>query len=396
MNPAWIPPGALLLVLPFAHTSALRLTLLIITLAIAAEGSRRAHPPTIPCKWPLLAWAAFGFASLAWSSDAAYSWNELRNEVCYPILVFLGFFALTDRWRVLQWWGRLIIAGGIVVSIYALLAYSQGAEWAPSWTGDANAYSTYVVLLTPMLLVAGTRYGGGIVPGWMVGASLVLALICGHLTLNRMIWPTLALMLLVFLTLYMRKAQASARIRSLGMLAFVAACTAFAALYLVAYQLKGGSGPLATADIQFGLEQDPRPQIWKYAAARIAEKPLTGYGYGRGILMNDFRSHFGEPLYWHAHSLFLNAALEMGIGGVLALAWLYGSLAREFWRVYRSQPLPGALLGAFGLTLIVGALTKSLTDDVLVRENSLLLWSQLGMALGMAHRLARGGKPTTS
>lgn len=385
---AWIAPGALLFILPFAHTAPARLGLLIATVLLALANLRHRRVPALPCRFPLLAWAAFALASLAWSIDAYYSTRELRNEVLYPLCAFAGFFSLTtglDRWRC---WGRVIVAGGLVVSLYALLAFSHNGEWAPEWAGDANAYSTYVVLLMPMLLLAATRVGSEIAPGWQVGATLVLALVCGHLTLNRMMWPTLALMLLVFLALYLRKAKATARIRSLGIIVFIGVCAAFGSMYLVAHQSKGGTASAVSTELLIDLQQDPRPQIWAYAAKRIAERPFTGYGYGRGILRLDFRAHFGDPLYWHAHNLFLNAALEMGLGGLLALLWLFASLTRECWRLYRDQPLPAAMVGAFGITLIVGGLLKSLTDDVLIRENSLLFWAQLGMTMGVARRLA--------
>ena len=46
--------------------------------------------------------------------------------------------------------------------------------------------------------------------------------------------------------------------------------------------------------------------------------------------------------------------------------------------------------------VLAAAIVKSLTDDVLIRETSLLLWSLAGMALGIAARRDVAGRATTS
>jgi O-antigen ligase len=130
------------------------------------------------------------------------------------------------------------------------------------------------------------------------------------------------------------------------------------------------------------IEGDPRIKIWAYAVERITERPWLGHGYGRGILRKDFRSKFeGNLLRWHGHNMILNAAMGGGIvlGGAVLL--LLVTLTVVLARCARAS-LPCAA----ALAVLTAAVVKSLTDDVLIRENSLLLWSLAGMALGVAVR----------
>ena len=68
-----------------------------------------------------------------------------------------------------------------------------------------------------------------------------------------------------------------------------------------------------------------------------------------------------------------------GIVLVAALVALFAALAVALARGSRASAPCG-----FVLAVLVAAIVKSLTDDVLIREASLLFWSLAGMALGVA------------
>ena len=57
---------------------------------------------------------------------------------------------------------------------------------------------------------------------------------------------------------------------------------------------------------------------------RLRERPIFGFGFGRGILQEDFREALGSPLYWHGHDVFLNQALGMGVIGLALFATALG------------------------------------------------------------------------
>lgn len=328
-------PAALLFILPFAHVAPWRLGLLIAASLAAVFLWKQTRPRRVPCRVFFIAWILFASISVGLSINPAYSLGEWRNELVYPAFAFASFYVITYNKTVWITWVRVLVAGALVLSLYGLWSSIRQRGWSPNWIGDPNAFSTYIVLLTPLLLYTFTRIGNRVVSAWIGGAVLTLLIACGHLTLNRMMWPTLAAMLVVFFVLYRRKVNMPRRTQWLARLSLIAACAVFTVLYLAANHLRYSDADSTIAKSDFNISRDPRPQIWRFALTKIQERPWTGFGFGRGILRDEFQAHFKEPLYWHGHNIFVNAALEAGIPGMLALICLFAALAYEFLRLYR-------------------------------------------------------------
>jgi O-antigen ligase len=137
------------------------------------------------------------------------------------------------------------------------------------------------------------------------------------------------------------------------------------------------------------FDRDPRFEIWVYAAERIRERPWSGYGYGRGILRSDFRTHFDNILKWHGHNVVIDYVMEAGVLGGVVIIGLFVALAMHAWRIYRSGDERAWRFGVWSLAMLAGIALKVMTDDILVRESSLLFWSALGMSFGVASRAGR-------
>ena len=382
---AAIPACGFLFVLPITHTVAIRTIALGLLVLCAGYVWWRERPP-LSSRSLLIAMAAWGgvaITSLLWSIEFEYSQGEVRNEVVYPLLAFFAFYALTPdeaRWRL---WVRLLTVSAALIAIYAFANFLQSATWyTRAYVGDRNAYSTYATLVAPVLLAAALDRGPP--SGWRVtaGVALVLTLGAGALTQNRIMWFALVIAALVLLAVRFRWRAATGSAR-MAAVAAVLALAAAGGLQIAAVSgqktlAPGGAGATVAAQ----LDNDPRMKIWRYSVERIAERPWLGYGYGRGILRKDFRAKFeGNLLNWHGHNLFLNAAMGGGIVLAATLVALLAALAVALARGSRtSRPC------AFVLAVLAAAIVKSLTDDVLIRENSLLLWALAGMALGVAAR----------
>jgi putative inorganic carbon (hco3(-)) transporter len=86
-----------------------------------------------------------------------------------------------------------------------------------------------------------------------------------------------------------------------------------------------------------------RQALWESALPQIIEKPLFGYG------LESFKP--ATPSFFalvdaqgiDAHNLYLQTAYEMGLMGVLALAWLLGAVARQILKGRPRDP-PGVLI----------------------------------------------------
>ena len=382
-----IPAAVFLFILPFTHTVALRLLCLAVASLTALYCASRRPRPSLPLRLPLLFWAGIALLSVIWSIEPSYSVGEFRNEVGYAMLAFLAFFYLTESESEWRFWQLTLTLSAVVIALFAVYYYTHYHTWITTERiGDRNAYSTYIVLIMPLLLLAAVRSKG--LTRIFVLASIPLALITGYLTLNRIMWAAMTAEFAIFGSLVFLKALLPPRKRLAGILGLVASCVLLSTAFVLSSYEKSGGAAESVEAMKHYTEQDPRVEIWLYATKQIAQRPLTGYGFGRGILRHQFTQHFNTALHWHAHNMLLNYALEAGIFGVLGLLGLFFAMVWTFWKLFKTECADVWPIGVFGLTLLAGLAIKTATDDILVRDNALLFWSLIGMALGLAqHRL---------
>jgi O-antigen ligase len=116
-----------------------------------------------------------------------------------------------------------------------------------------------------------------------------------------------------------------------------------------------------------------RLMLWPEVAKLIADRPLTGYGFsGFQVLFRKQSTFFNS---FHAHNIFLDAALTFGIPGLLLFFSLVGYVVvRAFatlWRFRKSEDWP-LLLGLW--TGSIAMLLAGLTDG------SITIWPILAHA----------------
>jgi O-antigen ligase len=124
-----------------------------------------------------------------------------------------------------------------------------------------------------------------------------------------------------------------------------------------------------------------RVDIWKYAWGKCLDSPLFGYGYGtsRFVLQEDPN----YPLKFqanHAHNLFLNTALTIGLPGALLLVVMVAHLALRNVRLSCSVP---SITLAF---VVTASITESLLYGAMPRSHMFIwliamFWQQMHMQL---------------
>jgi putative inorganic carbon (HCO3(-)) transporter len=383
-----LPFMLLLFVLPFPGTVAFRLVCLAVAFLIAIVLWRRLAPPAIPCKPALLAWMAVAFLSLAWAVDPAYSLGEIKNEILYTMMVFVAFFAVTRDEADLRWLLLALAAGALLLCALALESRLRVGVWdSKGIHGGAIAFAGYAIAVAPMLLLLAGRLAEACSRA-AVFVLLLLVAATAFLTLERIVWPALALQAVIALILLWRRDIL--KLRAGTLVACVAGVILLAAgIYLAGQQVRFGTSSVGI------VAEDVRLGRLGPTLHRIAESPAVGAGFGRGILGKAHPDLIpkADTQLWHAHNVFLNYGLEMGVPGMLALAWLLFSLLREYWRLYAGPDRAASLLGVAGLTLIAGMLVRNQVNDMFVRDGAILFWALNGMLLGLGRRLRPGKNP---
>jgi len=124
-----------------------------------------------------------------------------------------------------------------------------------------------------------------------------------------------------------------------------------------------------------------RIDLWRRAAAMIMDMPVTGVGLNTfPVILHDYYSagQVDVRLTPHAHDLFLQTAIDLGVPGLIAFgAVVYGAMKGGWaaWRSGRCQAATAALL--LGLTSYG---VYSLTDAIaLGAKPSIFMWACLGL-----------------
>lgn len=396
-----IAPALFLFVLPIAHTTPLRIVCLALSLGTAIVSRRRwmsASAPPASLGIAIGYWVCVCLAASWTSIEPDYSWGEFRNEVLSTMAAFVSFYALTDDERVWRRWCATLFGSFIVIASIAIVSYGLGMDWGRAGlVGDRNAYSTYIVLIVPFLFLLWLR-GVDRKPLWRgaVAFAIVLALVSGAFTQNRNMWFAIGIEAIVFAALVWLRSSPSERLgmRRRYVAASLIGLVIFGGALALVIEQKAAISKTSTEE-QARFDRDPRFEIWAYAAERIGERPWFGHGYGRGILRSDFRTHFANPLKWHGHNMVIDYTLEAGVFGAIAIVALLLALTLHAIGIYRTGDTVLWPIGVWTLTMLVGAIVKTTTDDILVRDSSLLFWSVLGMNFGLASRLLRARRPTT-
>ncbi|MEJ2694367.1 MAG: O-antigen ligase family protein, partial [Candidatus Thiodiazotropha sp.] len=267
-------------------------------------------------------------------------------------------------------------------AVYGNLA--SGSWHAESIYGGVGDFSTYLVTLLPMLLLLAYYQYKNRAKLTLLFSFLaaILFLLAALLTKNLMFWICFLVQLLALPLLGMR-----GRGRLKLAIGLVAAGIALSGLVAVGVQ-KSRITSFTPQGMAAMFIDDPRVQHWTNVVRIIRQQPFRGDGFGRAALS---KAHpevvISNNALWHSHNLFLDATIQMGVQGALALLLLFGCLVWRFNRLRLDPDRELHVIGVAGLVLLLGILSKSMTDNFFYRHLSLLFWAETGMLLGLGRGL---------
>ena len=142
-------------------------------------------------------------------------------------------------------------------------------------------------------------------------------------------------------------------------------------------------GVLFSQDNSIGVAVVLRLDIWSRALAMLRDMPFTGIGLNTFSLI---QWHFypgyllgPEP---HAHNLFLQTALDMGLPGLVAFVWFFIAWGVRLWRNAHSRVSSQYALLLAGIAAGAIAYLAHGTIDAMMlgAKPSLLVWGLMGVA----------------
>lgn len=371
----------LLFILPFSGTVAFRLLCLLGVLIVTALEWRKIRFPPTPVLQPYLGWAVLALIATILSTDLAVSTGEFKNEIGYVTIALIGFLGFVRAEADLDLALDALAVSALAMVGLATFSKLQGGPWpTDSHHGGVGDYSSYFVYIAPLLVWWLWRRSRP----WLYVVVLPIAALIFFSILwsgNRMAFVSFAVELMVaawlLLPTYRRR-----------LYALIMPLLVIGALYIVV-SLSPSEKPDATGywqKTQVIVTTDVRWQIWDCAASRIAASPWFGAGFGRNISAQALDKHCDAEWSgaYHAHNVFLDAGLQVGVAGIVILAWLFFAIGRQFWRHAQSPHAELRQVGIVGLVFLVGLISKNQTDDFLIRHHSLLFWSLIGLLLGYA------------
>jgi O-antigen ligase len=408
---AWV---LLLAAAPFLLFPTVWLSPVLLVVPLSLWLLRRASPLRTALDLPVLLMATMLLVSLYATYSVAVSLPKIAG-VMLGVAAYYTYARLamkTEHW----WWGLAGFFGvGLGVSVVGLLATRWAQKFValqPFMAGlptegiiNPNEVAGALLWVIPPLLMTGVFWlrtaktlrnhlgeGSWLLLGVIVVSANLLVLITFILTQSRSAYTGLALALPVLGAFAL-----PAKPRQIASFAAVS-------LFVIGAGSVWALGP-ETVVQRIGLrhELQGRGEIWERGLWALQDFSITGMG------MNTFR-HIVPVMYpfldtdpgrdiGHAHNEFLQAGLDLGLPGMVALAALY---VGSFWTLLRIDRMRSTELNRFRngvfdpayFTLGFGGgllahMFYGLTDAVaLGAKPGLLFWMLLGLIAGL-ERLCR-------
>ncbi len=300
-------------------------------------------------------------------------------------------------------WAVGLLAGGF--SFLAPLVQRAPAALIRALSGDDNSVNPNILAggvvvylpLTAALAVAAFKSGRrSLGTGLTVVCLLVLATLVLTRSRSALAGALVSVAVVGVLAVWL-EAGRRGRIAAAAALVFLLAAGAVAGVLLLRGQpdiLAGPTGGVGEADLlNKGMSLAARVDIWARAVYAIEDFPFTGVGLGTfprvmPLLYPSF-SVPPESQAVHAHNMFLQVGVDLGVVGLIAYVALLLTSAAAAWQTaktggglvrYLALGLLASLIGlhAFGLT------------DALEAKPAIVLWVLFGLIAALPQLAASG------
>ncbi|GLQ93404.1 O-antigen ligase family protein [Dyella acidisoli] len=334
-------------------------TVLALTMWLPAIVLIAMHPRRLLefCRLPLMPWViallAWGWISLSWS-HAPHRGDEAARNLSVLLFLIASQWVFGDNEPRTRW---LLVGCSFVLAAAAVLNMVDFALHPPT-DGRLTGIG---VMANPNLAAAGM--GAALIWLWpwrFEGWSWIVAK-----------WMAISMLALFVLLTFTRSAWAALFVALVAMILCRGDRRAW--LYAGAICLLGALGVGLGYEVLMERGWSLRPQIFAKSLELFLQHPLLGLGQG-----TSFAIQAGDETLDHAHNMFAQLAIEMGLPAVLLWAGIWLVLGWRAWRA-RYETLGLAVFGlwVFGTVAVEFDLPHLLDSP---RPGWLITWLPLALS----------------
>lgn len=380
--------GIFIVILPFAHTATIKAICIVflITLWLAKMAIlRQWQIQRTPIDRFIFAYFLFGVISLFTSVDWITTIGSIKREM---IINFILFYLITHNLKKplnIKNILLTILLGNLIMMLYGHYDFFLVKKGNfnvhdirfHSLSADFAFFSAYSVTIFPFVFIAMFYVKKFKHKGLTILLILAntLALYLNH---QRGAW--LAVTIGCFLTLLILK-----KWKAMSILLFFIAILFF---FLPSSVLQHGEMIISSSGKveiqQIGGSTTPRIEAWKFGLQRVQENLFLGYGLGRDNFAKKYpqlKEKFG-PTHFHAHNIFLDISLQMGLGGLIVFILLIGKMLHLFWDSFRrnsNESRQYILLSVIIATVVF--FIRNMFDTLFVSDSGSFIWILWGIGM---------------
>lgn len=370
----------IIFILPFAHTMTLRLAVIFIPVLfwlLDAIINRRLAFKRTALDIPVLFLLLWGLLSTIFSVDVKYSLKEYRGDMVIGFLLLFSSINNIEKNKVEKIIDALMI-GVVIVCLYGALEYSGIAGQmkmkgrADSFTPDSQYFSTYIILVLPVILYRLRMAVGSIKYLYLLIVSLVLVSL--GLSFTKGAWIVGFIELVIWGLFIDRKI----------LLMLLAAII----IGVIGLSLSPTNRFFKKSFMEQYRDSDSvRITFWKFGIIHLKDSPVFGIGYGRKNFATVYPEFFKKDIqHFHTHNTFLNIGLELGIPGLIVLLWLFWAILKSLWKDWKDKLNENGILSFAIFVSVVGFLVRIQLDHLLVDEMALMLWLLIGIGFAISNQ----------
>ena len=333
----------------------------------------------------LVFWAVSRWVTTPWRLAAA----TIAFLLCGGALAVIGLLGT-------NWFTKFPMFAAIINRLPRTIRGLPGAESGFQPNGVAGCLVLFVPLQVALLAGAGRRAFAALHRGTRATSALtavqwlLLALTTGTLVLtqSRGAWVGCAIASAAFLGWFGRRTRAVLLVAAVACVVWAVVVGPQQLLNMTISQ----SGPGMAGNVS------GRVELWSRALYGISDFPFTGMGMNtfRKVMPVLYPTFLTSPDFdvAHAHNQLLQAALDVGIPGLIAYLAMWPISAALLVRVYRRSPDPGyrTMAGGLGAGLIA-QFSFGMTDAIsLGSKPGVLFWFMLALIVSL-HRIALPPEP---